>query len=153
LIENEGWETMTDPVTNKQLLFKGTNYQNVFFQNAPKMQYDFNLSGGTEKATYYFGAGYSDQQGIVLGTGYKNYNALFNGMFKLREKWTLNANVSYSISNNDSPSSYYRLSRIVLTPFTYRLNYEDGTPAPGEGIPNFRNINHNVFYKENYSDV
>jgi TonB-linked SusC/RagA family outer membrane protein len=154
LITNEGWQTMTDPVTNKKLIFKETNYQDVFFQNALKMQYDFNMSGGNDKATYYFGAGYSDQKGIVLGTGYKNYNALFNGTYKMSEKWSLNANVAYSISDNDSPTSYFNsLSRSVLMPFTYRLNYESGLPAPGEGIASFRNRNHEVYYKEKNNDI
>lgn len=154
LIQNDGWQTMTDPVTNKKLLFKETNYQDVFFQNALKMQYDFSLSGGNEKGTYYLSAGHSDQKGIVLGTGYKNYNALFNATYKLSEKWSMNANVGYSISDNDSPTSYFNsLSRSVLMPFTYRLNYENGLPAPGEGIASFRNRNHEVYYKEQNNDI
>jgi len=49
LIDNQGWTTMTDPVTNKKLIFKETNYQNETFQDGIRNEYDFNVSGGTEK--------------------------------------------------------------------------------------------------------
>src|SRR5690606_26315578 len=46
LIENHGWETMIDPVTQRHLIFKETNYQDMTFQNGRSTQYDLNVSGG-----------------------------------------------------------------------------------------------------------
>ncbi|MGN6415954.1 MAG: SusC/RagA family TonB-linked outer membrane protein [Pseudobacter sp.] len=152
LIDNQGWETMTDPVTGKKLIFKETNYQDVTFQNTYRREYDFNVGGGTDKATYYLGLGHLDQKGIVLGTWYKNYSALFNGTYKLSEAVSLNANFSYQLRQSNGVGNYQNvLSRSVTMPFTYRLNYEDGKPAPGEGVASFRNRNHEVYYRDQYN--
>jgi TonB-linked SusC/RagA family outer membrane protein len=154
LIEREGWETMADPVTGKELLFKETNYQDVTFQTAYKKEYDVNVSGGNDRATYYVGLGHLDQEGIVSGTYYKNYNALFNGNYRLSDKWSINSNISYQLRDASGPNNYQNvLSRSVTMPFTYRLTYEDGTPAPGEGVASFRNRNHEVYYRERHNDI
>ncbi|MGV3502812.1 MAG: SusC/RagA family TonB-linked outer membrane protein [Adhaeribacter sp.] len=153
LLENEGWETMTDPVTGKKLLFKQTDYQDVTFQKASRQEYDFDISGGTEKATYYIGLGHLNQTGLVAGTFSKNYSALFNGTYKLSDQWTVNSSISYQLRQYASPNNNQNvLSRSVTMPFTYRLNYEDGKPAPGEGVASFRNRNHEVYYRERYED-
>ncbi|WP_127132541.1 SusC/RagA family TonB-linked outer membrane protein [Pseudoflavitalea rhizosphaerae] len=152
LIDNQGWETMDDPVTGKKLIFKETNYQDVTFQNTYRRDFDFNIGGGTDKATYYLGLGHLDQKGIVLGTWYKNYSALFNGTYKLSEAVTLNANFNYQLRQSSGIGNYQNvLSRSVTMPFTYRLTYEDGKPAPGEGVGSFRNRNHEVYYRDQYN--
>lgn len=153
LLENQGWQTMVDPVTGRKLIFQETDYQEVTFQKAYRQEYDFDISGGTDKATYYIGLGHLNQQGLVLGTYYKNYSALFNGNYKLSDKLSVNTNLSYQLRNSAAPYHNQNvLSRSVTMPFTYRLHYEDGTPAPGEGVASFRNRNHEVFYKEKYED-
>lgn len=154
LIDKQGWETMEDPVTGRKLIFKETNYQDVTFRDANKTEYDLNVSGGTDKITYYAGLGSLNQEGIVLGTGYKQLSALLNTNFKLSDVLSLNTNVSYQYRSSSGAWNYQNvLSRSVTMPFTYRLNYEDGLPAPGEGVASFRNRNHEVYYKENYNDI
>lgn len=154
LLNKEGWETMADPVTGKQLLFKDTDFQDVTFSTGYKRQYHVNVSGGTDKATYYLGLGHLNQDGIVLGSRYKNYNGLFNGNWQVSNRFSLSANVAYQVRVSNAPGNYTNvLSRSVTTPPTYRLYYEDGTPAPGEGIPSFRSRLHELYYKEKYTDV
>ncbi|PST83573.1 SusC/RagA family TonB-linked outer membrane protein [Pedobacter yulinensis] len=153
LIDNQGWTTMTDPVTGKKMIFKETNYQDVTFQDAMRNEYDFNISGGTEKATYYASLGHLDQSGIVAGTDYKNYNFLLNATYKLSDSWDLNANVSYLLRQSKGIGNVQNvLSRSVTMPFTYRETYENGLPAPGEGVTSFRNRNHEIYYRDQYSD-
>jgi len=154
LLNNEGWETMPDPVTGKDLIFKNTDYQDVTFKNGIKQEVDVDISGGTDKATYYFGLGYLDQDGIVRGTKYKNYSALFNGTFRLTDRFSLNSKVAYQVRESNAPNNYdWVLSRSVLMPPTYRLYYENGLPAPGEGISSFRSRIHEIYYKTNYNDT
>ena len=153
LIDNEGWTTMTDPVTGKKLIFKETNYQNETFQDGLRQEYDFNLNGGTEKSTYYISLGHLNQTGIVSGTDYKNYNFLLNGTYKLSDKWELNANINYLLRQSKGIGNIQNvLSRSVTMPFTYRSTYENGLPAPGEGVNSFRNRNHEIYYRDQYSD-
>ncbi len=154
LIDRQGWETMDDPVTGKKLLFKETNYQDVTFMDARKAEYDLNVSGGSDKFVYYVGLGSLNQEGIVRGTDYKQYSALLNTTYKFSDKLSLNTNISYQYRKSNGAWNYQNvLSRSVTMPFTYRLNYEDGSPAPGEGVASFRNRNHEIFYKEKYNDI
>ena len=153
LIDNQGWTTMTDPVTGKKLIFKETNYQNETFQNARRNEYDFNVSGGTEKSTYYVSLGHLNQTGIVSGTDYKNYNFLINATYKLSDKWALNTNINYLLRQSNGIGNIQNvLSRSVTMPFTYRDVYENGLPAPGEGVASFRNRQHEIYYRDQYSD-
>ncbi|ERJ60868.1 SusC/RagA family TonB-linked outer membrane protein [Sphingobacterium paucimobilis] len=154
LLENQGWETMTDPVTGKKLVFQNNDFQDATFQVGGKQEVDFDISGGTERAKYYFGLGYLNQDGIVRGTNYKNYSALFNGDFKLSDRWSINTKFTYQQRDDNSPNNYeWVLSRSVLTPPTYRQYYENGLPAPGEGVSSFRNRLHEIYYKTKYNDV
>lgn len=153
LIDNEGWTTMVDPVTNRNLIFKETNYQNETFQNALRNEYDVNISGGTEKSTYYISLGHLNQQGIVAGTDYKNYSFLINGTYKLSDSWELNTNINYVLRQSNGIGNIQNvLSRSVTMPFTYRSTYENGLPAPGEGVTSFRNRQHEIYYRDQYSD-
>ncbi|MDP4274828.1 MAG: SusC/RagA family TonB-linked outer membrane protein [Bacteroidota bacterium] len=153
LLDNQGWQTMADPVTGKKLIFKETNYQDVTFQKANKQEYDFNISGGGEKTSYYMGVGYLDQGGIVFGTYTKDYSFLLNGTYKLSDSWKIYTDIKYQIRDYKGVDNYQNvLGRSVTMPFTYRLNYEDGTPAPGEGVTSFRNRNHEWFYRDQYDD-
>jgi TonB-linked SusC/RagA family outer membrane protein len=153
LIDNQGWETMTDPVTGRKLIFKETNYQDVTFQTAHRQEYDLSISGGTDKATYYASMGHLDQDGIVAGTWYKNYSFLLNTTYAVSDKLKFNADVTYQFRNSNGLGNYQNvLSRSVTMPFTYRLAYEDGTPAPGEGVTSFRNRNHEIYYRDKYND-
>jgi TonB-linked outer membrane protein, SusC/RagA family len=154
LINNQGWETMDDPATGKKLIFKETNYQDVTFRDANKMEYDLNISGGNDKFVFYVGLGSLDQEGIVLGTDYKQYSALINTSYKISHKLSFNNSVNYQYRSSSGAWHYQNvLSRSVTMPFTYRLTYEDGLPAPGEGVSSFRNRNHEVYYKEQYNDI
>lgn len=154
LINQQGWETMEDPATGKSLLFQDNDYQKATFQTGGKQELDFDISGGTEKARYYFGLGYMNQDGIVRGTDYTNYSALFNGDFKLSDKWSINTKFTYQLRKTNAPNNYeWVLSRSVLMPPTYRQYYENGLPAPGEGISSFRNRLHEIYYKTKYNDV
>ncbi|UGU17418.1 SusC/RagA family TonB-linked outer membrane protein [Sinomicrobium kalidii] len=154
LINNQGWETMDDPVTGKKLIFQHNDYQDATFQTGYRKEVDFDISGGNENITYYFGLGYLDQEGIVRGTEYKNYSFLYNGTFKLSDSWSLNAKASFQLRDANAPNNYtWVLGRSILMPPTYRQYYENGLPAPGEGISSFRNRLHEIYYKTKYNDV
>lgn len=154
LLDDKGWETMKDPVTGKQLIFKNTDFQDITYQTGHKQGYDVSVSGGNEVANYYLGLGHLDQDGIVRGTYYKNYSALFNGSYKLSDRFRIHTGIDYQIRNANAPNSYQNvLSRSVKLPPTYRLYYEDGTPAPGEGVGSFRSRLHEIYYREKYTDI
>ena len=153
LLENEGWETMQDPVTGRQLIFQDNDFQDATFKTGFKHEVDFSVSGGTDAVNYYVGLRYLDQDGTLRGTGYKNYSVLFNGDYKLSKSWKLFTKASLTVRDiKGAGNTNNAISRNILMPPTYRLYYEDGTPAPGEGISSFRNRLHEVYYKTNYNN-
>ncbi len=50
-----------------------TDWMNEIFRNALTMNYQVNLSGGTDKINYNVSAGYFDQDGILINTDFKRY--------------------------------------------------------------------------------
>ena len=140
LIDNRGWQTMKDPVTGRQLIFQDNDFQDATYQTALKHEYDFNVSGGNDKASYYLSLRHLDQEGIIRGTWYKNYSINFNGSYKLSDQWKMNAKATLQVGDNSTVSSNVNsIQRAIFMPPTYRLYYEDGSPAPGEAMSSFRN--------------
>jgi len=154
LLENKGWETLVDPVTGRQLIFQDNDFQKATYQTAFKHDYDLSVSGGNDQATYYIGLRHMNQEGIVRGTYYKNYSAVFNGSYKLSDTWRINTKTSFNVGDSNSmKSSVNSLQRAILMPPTYRLYYEDGTPAPGEGMSSFRSRLYENYYQTRYTQI
>lgn len=61
----------------------GTNWQDEIYQTAPINKINVNVSGGGDFSTYDISAGYQNQQGIMLNTGYKGYNLRAKNTFDL----------------------------------------------------------------------
>lgn len=53
----------------------GTDWQKEILRTAPVQNYQLSVSGGDEKTKYMFSAGYFNQEGIVLGSGYERFSA------------------------------------------------------------------------------
>jgi len=62
------------------------NYQAMFYRPAKIMNYDFGVSGGTEKTNYRVNFGYYDEDGIVTNTGFKRYSLSVNLGVKLSDR-------------------------------------------------------------------
>ena len=52
---------------NLSILGTGTDWQKQVFHNAPTQQYNISARGGSDRVTYFLGAGYTGQGGIVGG--------------------------------------------------------------------------------------
>src|ERR1700712_2966716 len=55
-----------------------TNWEKQAFQTAPQQQYDINISGGSDKTTYFIGMQALDQTGILKGNAFKRYSGRAN---------------------------------------------------------------------------
>ncbi len=60
-----------------------TDWQDAMFQSAPIQDHNISVSGGSETATFNVGAGYFEQEGIMLGTGFKRVSFRANTEFDL----------------------------------------------------------------------
>lgn len=63
----------------------GTNWYDEIYQTGKTQEYDLSISGGSQKSTYAFSAGYADQDGILIYTGFKRYTFRSNSDAKITD--------------------------------------------------------------------
>jgi len=149
---NEGYQTMIDPITGRELIFLDNNYNDIMYQTGISHNYNLGFSGGAKDLNVYSSFGYADQEGAFRGTFYKRASFLLNADYKVNDKVKVNAGLNYQYSDYKgvlSENGTIRRSRGL--PHTTRLYYDDGTPAIGEGASSPRNLLHELYY-EDYSN-
>lgn len=62
---------------------KGTDWQDEAFRTAPITKANISLSGGTKNATYNLSAGYMNQKGVLIESGYDAFNLRSRNTFSL----------------------------------------------------------------------
>ena len=147
-LQNEGWQTMDDPVNpGKKIIFKdygGLLDNDVFDDNAFMQEHYISITGGNDKGTFAASLGYYDEDGQVVGTGYQRFNGSLNGSYKLFPFLTINAGTTYSWSTQPTLSwtgtyeFFYRTRGMRPTwnpwnedgsPNSADTNISDGNPA------------------------
>ena len=66
-------------------LGKGTDWQDAVLRTAIQQSHELSINGGTEKNRYAFSANYTDQEGIILNSGFERYNFHTNVEWELQE--------------------------------------------------------------------
>jgi TonB-linked SusC/RagA family outer membrane protein len=81
------------------------DWQDLIFQeNAPITNANLSVSGGSDKANYYFSLGFLDQEGILPKSDIQRFNAKLNTVFKLSDYVDLGVDLSASIDDkNNAP--------------------------------------------------
>ena len=116
-----------------------TDWYKAITRNAPIMNHDLSLSGGTDNAKFFGAIGALSEDGIVLYTDYKKYTVRFNSEFnfmKDRIKVGENLSMAYStrhgVSNLDENSpiqmASYRTQPII--PVIMTVDVPDGLSGP-----------------------
>ncbi|MEX2395503.1 MAG: SusC/RagA family TonB-linked outer membrane protein, partial [Balneolales bacterium] len=108
----ESYYMIPDAYRNPENL-PNVNWADELFRNAHTQNYQGSVSGGTENIKYSFGGGYSNQQGIMIGSDFEKMNirAAVSGTVRNRLDLGLNVNASHSNSNNategrDGPADF-----------------------------------------------
>lgn len=78
-----------------------TDWQDVIFRPASIQNYQLSASGGANNSTYYVGAGYLDQEGIIEGSNFKKFNLRSNIDVDLNKRVRLGVSVAGSHSYGD----------------------------------------------------
>ncbi|MGE5943246.1 MAG: SusC/RagA family TonB-linked outer membrane protein [Flavobacteriales bacterium] len=76
-----------------------TDWQDEIYQTGIVRNYDFAISGGTDKSTFRFSAGYNEKEGVLLETGFEKFsmraNSDFNfGRVRVGETMSVNFNTT-----------------------------------------------------------
>ena len=137
LLNNEMLKNNNQPTysgyANSDTLGKGTDWLDRLFRTAPIQSYSLAYSGGSEKYNYYVSAGYLNQEGIVINTGYKRYSLQFNSNAKVFE-WLKFGN-TLTLSHDEKPSGSYDIRNTMAANPTLPVFNPDGTYAGPVGQP------------------
>ena len=93
--------TPTEEFADPSLLGEGTNWQDAIFRQGYTTDHQLGISGGKENTSYYFSAGYFDQEGILIGSDFKRYSTRFNldSQVKSWLRAGVSSNITRSIQN------------------------------------------------------
>ena len=75
---------------------QNTDWVDEISQNGLTTQTDFSLSGGGERATYRFSAGYQTQKGTTIGTSFDRLNTRLNLIYKFSRKFRVESGLAFS---------------------------------------------------------
>ncbi|MFK5971697.1 MAG: TonB-dependent receptor [Flavobacteriaceae bacterium] len=80
---------------------RGFDWQDIIFRDSYIQNHQLSMSGGGENSTYYVGLNYLKNDGVLLETGEKKYNARLNYTLTPSNKVDVNINVSINRSEID----------------------------------------------------
>ncbi|MDR3236561.1 MAG: TonB-dependent receptor [Prevotellaceae bacterium] len=126
---------------------KGYDWQNEVLQTGFSQNHDISVSGGDGKTRYLISGNYADQEGIVINSGFKQYNLRVNIDRTVYENLTVGANVTFGKSNQRSLTTSkevnYNSSPFadgITNSLTYALFMPPTVPIYNtDGSYNFRN--------------
>lgn len=132
---NKGWQSIPDPLDpSKTLIFSDTDYQDMLFRTGISQNHSFSISGGSEKAKFHMGVGYSDNEGIAIMTNYKRFSLNFSGDIKVTNKIKAFARVMYSNRRDRQVHTLDVFKSGLIQPPTNKVYFEDGTLCPGRNF-------------------
>jgi TonB-linked SusC/RagA family outer membrane protein len=126
-----------------------TDWQDELFRDAVMQRYDFGISGGGEKSTYFISTNYFKQDGIIIGSDFNRGTMRINFDQKINKdlKLGVSSNLNYSKSNGVVTNSEGGFASSV-TSWALEMNpalpvkdaegnytYENNTGNPNVGNP------------------
>ena len=79
-------------------LGQGTDWQDAVLRTAVQQSHELSITGGNDKSRYAFSANYTDQDGILLNSGFERYNFHTNVEWELQKDLKFGVNATYGRS-------------------------------------------------------
>lgn len=114
-ISNAQIRNASSTYVRPDLLSEGTDWQDELFRHALMTSHNVSVTGGTDKITYALSAGYLDQDGIALGSGFKRQTLRGNTDAQIK-KW-LKGGFSFSLADSRQ-ETHSNSGNIILTALT-----------------------------------
>ncbi len=73
------------------------------FHNSFRQEYNFSVTGGTEKISAYIGLGFLDDGGICANSGTKRYTARTNLEYQAKKWLRMTSSINYAHTNSEQP--------------------------------------------------
>lgn len=117
-----------------------TDWMDEVFRTSPVQDYNLSFNGGNEKTRFFVSLAHLNEQGILLGSGFKRYNARMNLDHVATKKFTFGMNMSYQNSTQQRIGNdnyiFGVMSNAILQPATVPIYNEDGSYAFAFGYEN-----------------
>lgn len=114
-ISNAQIRNASSTYVRPDLLSEGTDWQDELFRHALMTSHNVSVTGGTDKITYALSAGYLDQDGIAIGSGFKRQTLRGNTDAQIK-KW-LKGGFSFSLADSRQ-ETHSNSGNIILTALT-----------------------------------
>lgn len=105
---------------------EGTNWQDQLLRTGFMQNHYLNLSTARESSKYGFSLGFTDQEGIYIGTDFKRFYGKFSAEHTFRKKLRLGHNINLSYTKQNTGGDYY-VSRVFMMAPTVPVRFEDGS--------------------------
>lgn len=124
-------------------LGEGTNWFNAITRVAPMQDINLSVSGGTDKIRTYISAGYYNQDGVVINSGYKRFSVRANVDANLSDRFKVGFNVAPSYTtrkgntNGEGRGNYFGIASPMEPVYKPDGSYNAFIQSPGTfGLPN-----------------
>lgn len=108
-----------------------TDWQDVIFRTAPISNYEISASGGNDKTRFFVSGNYFDQEGILIGTGFKRLNTRVNLDHAINDKLNIGTSIGLNYSTSDRVESdqslHGPLPNGISTPAVFPVFNADGS--------------------------
>ncbi|WP_295939778.1 TonB-dependent receptor [uncultured Alistipes sp.] len=157
----KGYQWIEDPVNpGKIIIFQDNDQQSQWFDDAFWQNYYVGVNGGSESIKYAASAGYTDDGGVGIATGFSRFTFHGNTSFKVTKRLTASTTFDYSQIemqqlNGGSLSKRNSVIRGLSVPNTHRDWYDSeageelvGTPAMGPNNTTLPAAYYNYYYSD-----
>lgn len=105
---------------------EGTFWQDQLLRTGMMQNHYLNLSTARESSRYGFSLGFTQQEGIYIGTEFKRFYGKFSAEHTFRKKLKLGHNINLAYTRQNTGGDYY-VSRAFMMAPTVPVRFEDGS--------------------------
>jgi len=116
---------MSDPEISNYIAGKSTNWKNMVFRTGLEQDYNVSLSGKTEKLTYYWSLGYTDNEGVIVNDDYSIYRSRLRFEAKVTDFLSVGLNTLFLIRDESGYPVAWK-QYVSISPWGEPYN-DDGT--------------------------
>ncbi len=99
-------------------------FESVVINNAATQTYALNVTGGGENATYNVVAGYYDEEGVILNSGFNRFNTRANMSYN-KGKWSIFSSLGITLEEKISPNGNIIPNLISYYPYFEDISSDD----------------------------
>ncbi len=127
-----------------QYFYTPDNWEDESFSNGMRQEYKASVTGGSDKLSYYFGAGYLNDEGIIKKSGFERISTRANIDYQLKSWLKLKANLSYANvkskypddqTNGGSSGNAFYCAYILGPVYPFYVRNADGSKMYHMGDP------------------